>query len=94
MYGVHITFDNGHEPVTRFRMTRKQYSEEMRRWQLEYDLEIEHVDEFTTGDHLIFTNAYERNTKRLLKNIERAKSRARYYSKEGARRSRLKQSSL
>jgi len=85
MYGVHITFDNGHEPVTRFRMNRQQYSEEMRKWQIEYDLEIEHVDEFTTGDHLIFTNAYERNAKRLLDNIERMKSRAMYYSREAGR---------
>ena len=85
MYGVHITFDNGHEPVTRFHMSRQQYSEEMRKWQIEYDLEVERVDEYTTGDHLIFTNAYEWNTKRLLDNIERVKSRARYYSREAGR---------
>ena len=85
MYGVHITFDDGHEPVTRFHMNRRQYSEEMRKWQMQYDLEVEKVDEFTTGDHLIFTNAYERTTQRMLKNIERVKSRARYYSRENGR---------
>ena len=81
MYGVHITFDDGHEPVTRFHMNRRQYSEEMRKWQMQYDLEVEKVDEYTTGDHLIFTNAYERTTQRMLKNIERVKSRARYYAR-------------
>lgn len=85
MYGVHITFDNGHEPVTRFRMNRQQYSDEMRKWQIKYDLKIEHVDEFSTGDTLIFYNAYERNTKRTMKNIERVKSRAMYYSREVGR---------
>lgn len=85
MYGVHITFDNGHEPVTRFRMSRKDYCGEMLKWQIDYDLEIERAEEFSTGDTLIFYNAYERNTQRLLKNIERVKSRARYYSREAGR---------
>lgn len=85
MYGVHITFDNGHEPVTRFRMNRQQYSDEMRKWQIDYDLEIERAEEFSTGDTLIFYNAYKRNAKRITKNIERVKSRARYYSREAGR---------
>lgn len=81
MYGVHITFDNGHEPVTRFRMSRKDYCNEMLKWQIDYDLEIERAEEFSTGDTLIIYNAYGRNTKRRTKNIERVKSRARYYSR-------------
>lgn len=81
MYGVHITFDNGREPMIRFRMNREDYCNEMRKWQVEYDLEIEKVEEFSTGDSLIFYNAYERLEKRLTKNIERMKSRARYYSR-------------
>jgi hypothetical protein len=81
MYGVHITFGNGHEPVTRFRMSRKDYCGEMLKWQIDYDLEIERVEEFSTGDTLIFYNAHERLKKRLATNIERMKSRARYYSR-------------
>ena len=82
MYGVHISFDDGCEPVTNFKLSRKQYNEKMRGLQIKYDLEIEHVDEFTNGDRLIFVNAYARTTERLLKNIEKAKSRSRYYSKK------------
>ncbi len=81
MHGVHVSFDNGREPFIRFRMNRQDYCDAMRKFQIEYDLEIENVEEFSTGDSLIFYNAYERTTKRLLKNIERMKSRARYYSR-------------
>ncbi len=81
MYGVHITFDNGHEPFIRFHMSRPEYCNEMRKFQIGFDLEIETVEEFSTGDSLIFYNAYERTTKRLLENIERMKSRARYFSR-------------
>lgn len=81
MYGVHIAFDNGREPFIRFHMSRPEYCDEMRKFQIGFDLEIENVEEFSTGDSLIFYNAYERTTKRLLKNIERVKSRARYYSR-------------
>lgn len=52
MYGVHITFDNGHEPVIRFRMNRQQYSEEMLKWQIDYDLEIERAEEFFDRRHV------------------------------------------
>ena len=81
MYGVHVSFDSGREPFVRFRMNRQDYCDEMRKLQVEYDLEIENVDEFSTGDSLIFYNAHERLEKRLTKNIERMKSRARYYSR-------------
>lgn len=85
MYGVHITFNNGHEPVTRFRMSRKDYCGEMLKWQIDYELEIKRAEEFSTGDTMIFYNAYKRNTKRMMKNIERVKSRAKYYSREASR---------
>ena len=88
MYGVHITFDNDHEPVSRFHLSRKEYSEEMLKWQVDYDLEIEQVDEYSTGDRMIFYSAFERKTKRLLKNIERMKSRARYYARTDGRNSK------
>ncbi len=81
MYGVHIAFDNGREPFIRFHMSRPEYCDEMRKFQIGFDLEIETIEEFSTGDSLIFYNAYERTTKRLLENIERVKSRARYYSR-------------
>lgn len=85
MYGVHVSFDNGREPFIRFRMNRQDYCDEMRKLQVEYDLEIENVDEFSTGDSLIFYNAHRRPEKLLLKNIERMKSRARYYSRTDGR---------
>ena len=85
MYGVHISFDNKRDPIVRFQMNRREYSDEMLKLQLDYDLEIEQVEEFSTGDTLIFYKAYDRNTQRLLDNIERMKSSARYYSRENDR---------
>ena len=68
MYSVHVSFDNGREPLIRFRMKRRDYCDEMLRLQVDYDLKIEKVEELSTGDSLIFYNAYERNTKRMSKN--------------------------
>ena len=73
MYGVHISFDNKREPIVRFQMNRREYSDEMLKLQLDYDLEIEQVEEFSTGDSLIFYKAYDRSMQKLLKNIERMK---------------------
>jgi hypothetical protein len=81
MYGVHIAFDNGREPFIRFHMSRPEYCDEMRKFQIGYDLEIENVEEFSTGDSLIFYKACERKAKQFIKNIERMKSRARYFSR-------------
>lgn len=81
MYGVHIAFDDEREPLMRLHMNRRQYCEEMLKFQMDYDLKIDHVEEFNNGDRLIFYNAYRRTEKQLLKNIERVKSRARYYKR-------------
>ena len=85
MYGVHISFDNKREPIVRFQMNRREYSDEMLKLQLDYDLEIEQVEEFSTGDSMIFYKAYDRNTQRLLKNIERTNGYAWNYSRENDR---------
>ncbi len=81
MYGVHIAFDDEREPLMRFHMNRRQYCDEMLKFQMDYDLKIDHVEEFNNGDRLIFYKAYRRLEKQLLKNIERVKSRERYYSR-------------
>lgn len=81
MYGLHITFDDGSEPFSKFKLSRRQYGDEMLKRQIDYDLEIERVDDFKSGDRMIFVNAHKRTTEWILKNIERRKSRARYYTR-------------
>lgn len=81
MYGLHIAFDDGTEPVSMFKLSRRQYSDEMLKRQMDYELEIDRVDEFMSGDRMIFVSAHKRTADWVVKNAERRKSRAGYYSK-------------
>lgn len=78
MYGVHIKFDDGSGPFVRFGMTRREYNEQMREYDMKYRLEIEQVEETSSGDRLIFAGAHTEKAKWPKKNREVAKSRARF----------------
>lgn len=73
MYGVQITFDNGNEPVSRLHMSRREYGDEMIKWQMDYHLKIERTEEFSSGDVLIFYKAYDRKTSLSLREVAKAR---------------------
>lgn len=79
MYGVHIEFDDGSTPIMKMGMSRSEYSKKMRNLESEYQIKVERVEELSNGEKLIFARATEKWVAR--KNLEKAKSRARYYSR-------------
>lgn len=87
MYGVHIRFTDGTKSFCRFHMNRQEYNEEMRRWQENYRIEIENVveEEGVRGDRMIYAVGNRKQKDEAIKNVEVAKSRARYYSRTDGR---------
>ena len=87
MYGVHIRFTDGTKSFCRFNMSRQEYNEIMRNWQRDYSIEIEHVveEDGIHGDRMIYAVGNKKQKDERTKNLEVAKSRARYYSRTDGR---------
>ncbi len=82
MYTICITFaDGSRDQYYGSMMDREGYGAEMRRWEKQYHTEITHVDELSDGNRFIFAVATER-AEFSYKNMEKTKSRARYYTKK------------
>lgn len=85
MYCVHVEFTDGSKPFDRFRMTRSEYGSEMRRIEREYKVKVNDTQPMRNGDVMIYATAIQRlKIFDESKDGEKAKSRARYYSKLNA----------
>ncbi len=79
MYSVQIEFSDGSQPIVKRNMTRAEYGRRMRSLELHYRIEIQQVETLSDKSTMIFARAT--SIDEIIKNLERRKSRARYYAR-------------